>query len=371
MSERKVLVIKIGSSSLTDPTGALNRAAFLPFALSIFEAKKKGIDVIVVSSGAIAAGRGLLGITRSPKSITEKQALAALGQGHLIKTWSEAFQWHNINVGQLLLTRNDLAFKESYQNILGCLNALLEKGIVPIINENDSVRVHSRNFGDNDMLGALIAALVRAEAYIIFTDTAGLFDKNPVEHKDAKPISFVEDITDEIMDMTGGVSQSNVGTGGMRTKLEAVRRAISQGIPCFIGIHGGSTSIEDIIANKGQGTYFGSQNGSSLSLKKQWMLFHSEIQGQISIDQGAKEALLHKGKSLLPVGVLRVIGDFPLGAMIEVFGPAGELLGRGRSSYGSEQLKRVLGSFSSDAKAIANAEREEVIHRDDWVEIYE
>ena len=182
MSERKVLVIKIGSSSLTDPTGALNRAAFLPFALSIFEAKKKGIDVIVVSSGAIAAGRGLLGITRSPKSITEKQALAALGQGHLIKTWSEAFQWHNINVGQLLLTRNDLAFKESYQNILGCLNALLEKGIVPIINENDSVRVHSRNFGDKDMLGALIAALVRAEAHIIFTDTAGLFDKNPVEH---------------------------------------------------------------------------------------------------------------------------------------------------------------------------------------------
>ena len=242
----------------------------------------------------------------------------------------------------------------------------MDKGIVPIINENDSVRVRSKNFGDNDMLGGLLAALVRADSFIIFTDTPGLYDKNPSEHLDAKRIPRVEELTDEILEMAGG-SSTSVGTGGMRTKLEAVRRSVSQGIPSFIGLHSGINAIQDILESRGNGTYFGISSGSSLSRKKQWMLFHSEMHGRITIDNGAKEALLERGKSLLPVGVVSVEGEFPLGAMVEVLSATGELLGRGRSSYGSEQLKKVLGSFSRSAKEVANAQREEVIHRDDWV----
>ncbi len=256
MSDKKIVVIKIGSSSLTTSDGSLNKAAFMPFVQSVVDAKNKGVDVIIISSGAVAAGRGKLGVAKPPKTLTEKQALAALGQGHLIETWNQAFQWYGINVGQLLLTRNDLAFKESYQNILGCITALLEKGIIPVINENDSVRVRSSNFGDNDMLGALIAALVKADQFIIFTDTPGLFDKNPSEHPDAKLISNVTEVTPQILEMATG-SSSSVGTGGMRTKLEAVRRSVSQGIQSFIGLHSGSTAIREVLENQGQGTYFG------------------------------------------------------------------------------------------------------------------
>ena len=369
MSKKKKVVIKIGSSTLTTKQGGLNRAAFLPFVQSIVPLREE-YDFVIISSGAVAAGRGACEEMGSKLSVTDRQALAALGQGHLIQTWNEAFGWYGIHVGQLLLTRHDLSFKESYQNILGCLNALLDRDIIPIINENDSVKVRSANFGDNDMLGAMIAALIHADHYIIVTDTPGLYNKNPSQNPDAKLIPFVDEVTSEVIEMAGD-SSSQVGTGGMRTKLEAVRRASSQGIECFIGVASKSDFLQSILVGKGQGTYFGSRHGTTLSRKKQWMLFHSEISGSIHIDHGAQEALIKRGKSLLPVGVMSVEGDFPLGAMINVYNQDKLLLGRGRTAYSSEQLKKALGSSSYEAKRQANSNKEEVIHRDDWVAIQE
>jgi glutamate 5-kinase len=369
MARKKIVVIKIGSSTLTTKQGILNQAAFLPFVQSIVPLREN-YDFVIISSGAVAAGRGIFNQMSAKLSVTDRQAFAALGQGRLIQTWNEAFGWYGIHVGQLLLTRHDLSFKESYQNILGCINALLERGIVPIINENDSVKVRSTNFGDNDMLGAMIAALIHADKYIIVTDTPGLYNKNPAEYPDAKLIQYGEEVTPEVLQMAGG-SNSQVGTGGMRTKLQAVRRASSQGIECFIGVASKSDFLEGIINGDGQGTYFGSRHGVTLSRKKQWMLFHSEISGSICIDPGAQEALIKRGKSLLPVGIKSVEGDFPLGSMINVYNETQRLLGRGRTAYSSEQLKKVLGTPSSDAKRHANSDREEVIHRDDWVAIQE
>ena len=370
MAEKKRVVIKIGSSSLTNKEGSLHREAFLPFVQSIVDIRKEDVDIILVSSGAIAAGRGLLSVKHAPKTIPEKQALAALGQSSLIQTWSEAFDWYGIHVGQLLLTRHDVSDKESYGNVLGCLLALLDKKVIPIINENDSVRARGKNFGDNDMLAALISALVRADLLIIFTDTPGLYSKDPAKHSDAKHIGFVEEISPELL-ASGGETSSSVGTGGMRAKLEAAKRAMYLGVPSFIGMINGNQSVRDIIAHKGRGTYFENPARTSMSQKKQWILFHSEIGGDLTIDPGAEKALLHGGKSLLPVGVRTVRGDFSDNAIIQVYNESGELLGRGKTRYSSEQLRKILAAASSEEKNIARAKKDEVIHRDDWASIHE
>ena len=368
MGEKKRIVVKIGSSSLTESSGRLALEKVALYSSWIAAAWSAGYEVVLVTSGAIAAGFERLGFSERPATMVAKQACAAVGQGLLIQAYTAAFARHGLSVAQVLLTRRDFTLRRSYNNALSTLSLLLEKGAVPIINENDTVAVEEIAFGDNDILGALVGALIHADTLIILTDIDGLYDSNPAENAAAKPIRRVSKITQELLESAGGAG-SKVGTGGMAAKLRAAQVALSLGLSVFVGRAAAeqTDSIAQILAGAGAGTYFEAQRDSPLGRKKQWIAFHSEIGGQVVVDAGAQAALVGGGKSLLPAGVAGVRGQFNANAVVEVVGLDGESLGKGVSNYSSEQLEGVRGLIAAEAQLRAGAQRAEVIHRDDWV----
>ena len=237
-----------------------------------------------------------------------KQAAAAVGQSLLIQSYSENSKSSNIPA-QILLTRNDFSKKDRYRNAFATLSELLERGILPIINENDTVSVKELTFGDNDMLSALVSGLVHAEKLIILTDINGLYDSNPFENPSAKKWNHLQEITDEIMKVAGG-SGSKVGTGGMKSKLLASKTALSLGVKVFIGKGTGKDKLIQILEGKGDGTYIGDDTLTTVNNPKQWIALHSEVSGKIYIDEGAELPLLLKGRSLLPAGIYEIEGSF-------------------------------------------------------------
>ncbi len=360
------IVVKIGSSSLTNSQGGLSKNKIAEHVAALSKLKKEGNEVILISSGAVAAGFSVLGYQTRPVTIAGKQAAAAVGQGLLMQSYFEEFQKEGIVSAQLLLTRNDFSQQEQYNNAYSTLSELLKRGVLPIINENDSVAVDELTFGDNDMLSALVSGLIHADTLIILTDINGLYDGNPRKDPNAKKYNFLPEVTEDVLEVAGG-SGSKVGTGGMRSKLEAAKTALSVGVKVFIGKGEGTDKLLDIVTGKGDGTYIGYNLGTSLKSKKQWIGIHSHIAGRIDIDAGAEHAVIHQGKSLLPAGVKHVDGSFTRGDVVEVWNEKGEIIGKGQINYTVDELSKIKGLSSKEANIVNMHNRIEVIHRDNWV----
>ncbi|MEX2460355.1 MAG: glutamate 5-kinase [Paenibacillaceae bacterium] len=364
---QRTIVIKIGSSSLTSEEGGLNREKINFFAKELAALQQAGNQVLLVTSGAVAAGFTTIGYKSKPKALYEKQAAAAVGQALLMQAYNEAFHKDGIAIAQILLTRADFSNRQRIQNALKTLEELLNHLIIPIINENDTVAVEELKFGDNDMLSALVANVMKAQQLIIITDMDGLYTDDPRNNPDAKRIDRVEHFSDELYQMAGG-SGSSVGTGGMRSKLEAARIATRGGVSVFIGRVLELGDLAAAVTGCGKGTYFVPEH-HSLSMKKQWVGYHSLTQGTIYVDQGAEKALVSGGKSLLPAGVTETIGDFHPGDVIEVRNHAKRVIGRGIVNYAAWQLQAVSGLSSDEVQKRVEVQRIEVIHRDEWMTI--
>ncbi|MEC0089657.1 glutamate 5-kinase [Paenibacillus macquariensis] len=364
MSSR--IVVKIGSSSLASVEGALNREAIIFFAREMASLKAAGHEVLLVTSGAVAAGFREIGYDARPRLLHEKQAAAAVGQALLMQAYQQAFAAHGIVTAQLLLTRTDFCSRKRMNNAGMTVEELLKQGVIPIVNENDTVSVDELKFGDNDTLSALVANLVKARHLLILTDMDGLYSGDPRKYPDAVRYSHVTEITEEIYTNAGGAG-SSLGTGGMRSKIDAAKIATRGGVPVFIGQVTAHGDLQNAVDGQGRGTYFDTKL-SSLSMKKQWLGFMSTPLGSITVDAGAETALIHGGHSLLPVGVKHVVGHFHAGDVVEVLNTDAVVLGRGVINYDDEQLRQVCGMSSSDVyQKIDSIHRLEVVHRDEWI----
>ncbi|MCD9021101.1 glutamate 5-kinase [Cohnella silvisoli] len=361
----KRIVVKIGSSSIASEEGGLNRQNVRFFADEIASLHALGYQVLLVTSGAIATGFRRLGYTTRPKLVHEKQAAAAVGQALLMEAYQEAFANHEVAIAQLLLTRPDFSNRSRAQNAQRTIDELLKQRAVPIINENDTVAVDEIKFGDNDSLSALVANLVKADGLYILTDMDGVYTGDPRKVPDAVRIERVEILSDELYRVAGGAG-SSVGTGGMRSKIEAARIAMQGGVPLFVGRVSKAGDLRSAVDGTGKGTYFASSL-HSISAKKHWVGFLSVPQGRIVVDAGAEEALLNKGRSLLPAGITAAEGEFHPGDVVEVVNKEGRVLGRGVTHYAAWQITAVAGLSSEEALRRVEVIRVEVIHRDEWV----
>lgn len=358
--ERKRIVVKIGSSSLTNSKGELDEAKFCDHVEAIAKLKEAGHEVLLVSSGAVAAGFRKLGYSSRPITIKGKQAAAAVGQSVLIQAYREHFENSGITPAQVLLTRTDFSDKQRYKNASATFSELLERGILPIINENDTVSVTELTFGDNDMLSALVSGLVHADELIILTDVNGLYDANPQTTPDAMRIDLIHEITDEMLGFATG-SGSKVGTGGMQSKLLAAKYALETGVDVFVGTGSGADKLLQIVQGTGDGTYFRKNEKTVLPTQKQWVAL-TQTAGKLFIDEGAVEAILRRGKSLLPAGVYAFDGNFERGAVVEVY-DRHTCIGRGEILYSSKELESAMGKRTAELTNYPI----EVIHRNQWV----
>lgn len=362
-------VVKIGSSSLTSSEGGLHREQIAFFARELAELHQSGESLLLVTSGAVAAGFRRIGYADRPKALHEKQAAAAVGQALLMQAYNEAFAKFGIHVAQILLTRSDFSNRKRMSNALMTVNELIHRRVIPIINENDTVVVDELMFGDNDTLSALAANLIKARQLIIVTDMDGLYTGDPRLTADAQRIDRVEAINDDIFRIAGGAGTS-VGTGGMRSKVEAARIATRGGIPVFVGRVIEPGDLNRAVLGTGKGTYF-QTNAHTLPMKKQWVGFHSLPQGKVIVDEGAEQALLSGGKSLLPAGIREVQGDFHPGDVVEVVNLQQRTIGRGVTNYEAWQVQAAAGMSTEEVRKRFDVQRIEVIHRDEWISLYE
>lgn len=362
MKEKLRVVIKVGSSSLSLPQGGCDPDKMSRLVAAICKLREDGHEIVFVSSGAVASGYKLLGYQQRPRTLVSKQAAAAIGQSVLMQSYATMFARHGKTIAQILLTRGDFSDRERYDHAFQTLSLLLAKQIIPIINENDTVSVAELTFGDNDMLGALVAGLVHADLYIILTDTNGFYDKDPRKYPDAKRIPYLKQITEEMVQQAGDASQ--LGTGGMRSKLIAAKTAQTLGLPTFIGLMSGEDDLRAIVAGQGNGTYVGQlqkeKHPHSLPKQKQWIGLHSPVRGQIRVDDGAADALLKHRSSLLAAGVKEVSGSFDRGDVVEVYHHE-HCIGRGVVRVSSGELHTSLGRRSGSKRSGT------VIHRDQWI----
>lgn len=362
----KRVAIKVGSAVLTQGNGTLNETAFKGLALEVFKLRNRGVEVALVTSGAVAAGMGKLGLTERPKSIPEKQAAAAAGQSSLMGRYERVFASHDLNVAQVLLTHEDLSSRHRYLNARNTLFTLLSYGVVPIINENDTVVVDEIKFGDNDNLSALVAGLIDADLLLILTDTDGLYDKDPRSHADANLIYLVEKIDSHIEHMAGGIGTS-IATGGMITKIQAAKKASTVGIATIIASGRDMVNVEKVFASEKVGTLFLPQS-EKLTSRKHWIATVLKSKGKIVVDDGAKDALTSKGKSLLPTGIVGVEGDFGIGDAVLLEDKEGKKFAQGLAGYTHAEILLIMGHRSSRIEEILGYKYcDEVIHRDDLV----
>ena len=362
----KRIVIKIGSRILTGEEGDLDHAWISALAAEVSKLRRGGHEVIIVSSGAVAAGRTLLGMNGRPGSIPQKQAAAAVGQPRLMREYEEAFLSTGSRVAQILLTREDLADRQRFLNARATLDTLLEFGIVPVINENDTVAVEEIKFGDNDNLSALVTNLVDAGLLVIMTDIDGFFDADPRQNPEAKLIPLVRSVTRE-MERAAGGSGSSVGTGGMATKLAAAKKAGRSGAATLI-ING---KDPDILSRMFSGEECGTMvlpETISLTSRKHWIAFTLRPHGKVFVDEGAGRVLRQEGRSLLASGVTRVEGSFERGSCIRVCDHEGNEFARGIADYSSSEAERIMGHKSLEIEEILGYRYgDELIHRDNLV----
>lgn len=361
----QTIVVKLGTSVLTRGTKALNRAHMVEIVRQCALLRQAGHRVILVTSGAIAAGREHLGYPELPGTISTKQMLASVGQSRLIQLWEQLFAIYGLHVGQMLITRADLEDKERFLNARDMLHALLEYGIIPVINENDAVATTEIKVGDNDNLSALAAILASADLLIILTDQQGLFTCDPRNNPDAKLICEVSQIDDWVRTLAGG-SVSGLGTGGMSTKIQAAEVATRAGVKVVIASGSTPECLGDIALGKSVGTCF-TPSDTPLENRKRW-LFGAPPAGELHVDSGAAKALTEKGSSLLPRGITEVRGVFPRGAVVRIVSPEGKDLGHGVTQYNSEALTHIAGLHSNQIVPSIGYEYGPVaVHRDDLI----
>jgi glutamate 5-kinase len=360
------IVLKVGSQVLTAKGRSLSQAVFDRLARELSAAKKKGYEMVIVSSGAIAAGMARLGLLEKPKTIPQKQAAAAIGQSALMWNYERAFTCYGEKVAQVLLTRDDLSNRRRYLNARNTLLTLLGLGVIPIINENDTVVVEEIKFGDNDNLSALVTSLVNADLLIILSDIDGLYDRDPRLSKNAKLIPLVRQVTTEMEKKASG-TLSPISIGGMVTKLQAARKAALFGVPMILANGMVEGILERIFQAEDVGTLFTSEV-NKLNSRKHWIAFTLEPQGRIIVDDGAKKAILQKGKSLLPSGVLAAEGEFSLGDPVVLVDLQKQEFAKGLSNYGSAEINKIKGLKTTEVEnKLGYKYVDEIIHRDDLV----
>ena len=359
------VVIKVGSSVLTSKRG-VDLAIINRLCDEVSMLKEQGRQVVIVSSGAIAAGMRKIALTETPKTIPQKQAAAAVGQGSLIRAYEEAFRHHDLEVAQILLTSDDLTNRRRYLNARHTFQTLLDWGIIPVVNENDTVVVEEIKFGDNDNLSALIAQLTEADLLVALTDTDGLYDSDPRRDENATIIPVVRRIDEEVQAFAGD-RPGKLGTGGMVSKLLAARKVTAAGVPMIIGNGRKRYILKKIFDGEEVGTLF-IPTERRLSSKKQWIAHTLKPQGDIFLDTGAIEAVRLGGKSLLSTGITAIRGEFELGAPVRCLTTEGEEIGIGLVNYSAEEIEKIKGVRSHKIeKVLGYKHSDEVIHRDNFV----
>ena len=372
----KRVVIKIGSSVISNRDKGrsslecgLSKDWVRHYARQIKLIQDKGYDVVLVSSGAIMAGRERLGLSRADLSIPEKQACAAIGQSFLMHTYEKAFEKKDIKVAQILLSHDDLGNRRRYLNAKHTIEALLERNVIPIINENDSVTVEEIKIGDNDTLSATVACLVDAQLLIILSDVEGLFNRDPsikIKGEKVELLSHVARVNAEI-ELTAGKSNNRLTVGGMYTKVIAAKKTMSFGIPTLVVNGLDEKVLEHVFSGKDVGTLFWSGKGK-IRDRKHWIAHTLKPAGTLVVDAGARKALVERDKSLLPAGLIKVKGEFEFGKAVIIMDEEGKEIGRGLVNYNSRDLLQIKGMKTpAIKKRIGESFYKEVIHRDDLV----
>jgi glutamate 5-kinase len=366
VSELKRVVIKVGSSTLVAEDGTPDRAYIDDLVDQIARVREQGVKTVLVTSGAIAAGRETLGDVLDQNDIPSLQAAASVGQVQILAMYAALFASRGIPVGQVLLTKHDTAHRQAYLHARDTMERLMSLDVVPIVNENDTVAVDEIRFGDNDTLAALVAAMISAELVVLLTDIEGLYDADPRSDQEARLVEHVDEVTDQVLAAAGGTS-SSVGSGGMVTKLEAARVLMQAGVPMVVCDGRREDVIVDAVEGKPVGTLFAG-GAARLKGRKLWIALGQKTAGEVIVDDGARDALCTRGKSLLPIGVIAVEGTFKAGDAIVLKDRAGTEIARGLTDMSAAELAQVKGmssySIAEDVPALAG---KEVIHRDHLV----
>lgn len=367
LSKIKSLIIKIGSSSLCDEEGNINKEKILNLIQQIAYIKRKGIKITLVSSGAINAGVHVMNLETRPQTIPQKQALAAIGQASLMQIYEDLFSLFNLKCAQILLNHDDFDDRKRLMNFNNAMQALIEYDVVPIINENDTLAVEEIKVGDNDTLASLIVPAVNGDMVVLVSDIDGLYDDNPHTNKNAKLIRNVDGITKEIEGMAKDAS-SKVGTGGMITKIRAAK--VCNDFGCDMAIVNGNQPnvLIDLIEGQDVGTYFDGKPGRNLSSRQHWIMYRSTPKGAIIVDDGAKLALVTNHTSLLPKGIVDVKGNFLISQIIDIVDTENNLLARGMTNYSSDEIKLIKGLNTSEIEGVLHyKDYDEVVHANNLV----
>ena len=365
LREAKRIVVKVGTSTLTHPSGGMNLHRMDHLVRELIDEANQGKDILLVSSGAIAAGMNTLGLKERPANIPARQALAAIGQGALLHIYEKFFHEYGRTMAQILLTKENAARHHQYMNSRNALLALLGMNVIPVINENDAVAVDEIKIGDNDNLSAVVAALVDADALIILSDIDGVYTANPRTDGAARLISEISEITPEIERIAGGAGSAQ-GTGGMQTKIEAAKIAQNAGVTMVIARGDEDNIIRSILRGEEIGTLFPARE-AHLRTRKSWLAFGKRLAGEISVDAGCIAAM-QCGASLLAVGVTSVYGDFAAGETVRVLSPTGQEIARGIAAYDASDVTRLMGHRTTEFHdLVAAVAQEEIIHRDNMV----
>jgi len=366
LSRIRRVVVKVGSGLVTTPGEGPSSEHIGRIAADLSALVHEGREVALVTSGAIATGVARLGLTARPRSIPEKQAAAAVGQSALMWEYEQAFKKHGIPVGQVLLTGQDISDRSRYLNARNTLLALLGFGVLPVINENDTVAVDEIKVGDNDNLAALVAHLIDADLLVLLTDVDGLYTGNPRQDPSARRLETVEAITDQIQRMVYDAS-ARVSVGGMATKLQAGQKASASGIPMVIASGREAGLLPRLLKGEPIGTYFQPRD-DRLAARKRWIAYAVPPQGRLAVDAGAKKALTERGKSLLPSGVVTVDGQFRAGEVVALTLGDEPEFARGLVSYDADEVRLILGAKTADiARRLGYEGVDEVVHRDNLV----
>ena len=359
------IVVKVGTSTLTKEDGNLNIEKIKKIVSELSNLSDKGYDVVLVTSGAVGAGMGRLNMTERPKTLSEKQALASVGQVALTHLYQMLFQEYGKIIGQLLLTKGDFSDRRRYLNARNVCNTLLKNKIVPIINENDAVVANEIKVGDNDTLSALVSGLIDADLLIILSDVQGLYNKNPQKYEDANLIEIVGKIDEDIRKTAGGEG-SKFGTGGMITKIIAAEMATKIGTNMVIASGEDPRNITRIVEKENIGTLF-TKKYKKISSKKYWLAYGTNKKGVLIIDEGAEKALF-KGKSLVPVGIKEIEGDFEKGTVVKIMNLKNEAVATGISNYSSDEIGLIRGHKSENIEKILGHKYDDVVvHIDNMV----
>ncbi|MEG0275891.1 MAG: glutamate 5-kinase [Coprobacillus sp.] len=363
----KRIVIKVGSSSLCNARGQIEKEKILKLILQISKLIHNEYSIVLVTSGAIAAGMGALQLDSKPQTLPQKQALAAIGQAQLMQIYEEIFQMFHIQCSQILLNHDDFDDRKRMMNLSNTMHALMEYGVIPIVNENDALAVDEIKVGDNDTLAALLVPVVEADLLVLISDIDGLYTANPHQDKNAELLKYVDHVNQDIESMAGG-SSSQLGTGGMMTKIRAAKIVNDYGSHMVIINGSKENSLLDIFTKEESGTWFNGHSGKSLSARTHWLTYRTSAKGKIVIDDGASQAIHNQRKSLLPKGIVGVEDHFVIGQVVDILNIKGEKIAKGISNYSSDEIKLIMGKNTSEIESVLHyKDYDEVIHANNMV----